>query len=99
MSRARSCACNWEQVGESLGSVWMRTPGGRDPVFVAVRPDGSVLGKGFRTRSDAVLGLVRDARRREGLGEVLDLQDYRAPTEGFGRGLLALLSRVAMVGN
>ena len=77
----------------------MRTPGGRDPVFVAVRPDGSVLGKGFRTRSGAVLGLVKDARRREGLGEVLNLQDYRAPTEGFGRGLGALLSMAAFAGN
>src|SRR5882672_2351884 len=68
--RAKSCACNWEYVGETLGSVWFR---GSLQRFVAVRPDRSVLGATFRSRTGAVLGLVMDARRREGVAGALYL--------------------------
>lgn len=104
MPRAKSCACNWEYVGESLGAVWFR---GKMQTFVAVRPDGSVLGANFRTRARAWLGLVLDARRREGLAgvlllstdaprkpsEVVDLKCYRATVDSFGAGIVRMLRR------
>lgn len=95
MAGAKSCGCNWVYVGASLGWVWFR---GGTQTLVAVRPDGSMLGSSFPTRTDAVLALVRDARRREGLGMVLDLRDYRPPQGGFGHGIAALLATTAAVG-
>jgi len=86
--------CNWQYVGATLGAVWFR---GSHQRFVAVRPDGTVLGARFLTRARAVLGLVADARRREGIAEVfyLDTDGASRGTEdrrsAFGRGILAML--------
>lgn len=60
--RSRSCSNNWVEVGSGLGGVWFR---GNRQTFVAVRPDGSVLGADYRSRVSAILGLVWDARLRE----------------------------------
>lgn len=60
--RARACSNNWVEVGSTLGGVWYR---GSRQTFVAVRPDGSVLGADYRSRVSAILGLVWDARERE----------------------------------
>ena len=95
MPRAKSCACNWEYVGASLGSVWFR---GRLQRFVAVKPDGSVLGANFPSRGTAILGLVAAARRREGLGRVISLHDFKACADGVGRGITALFERGGLFG-
>jgi hypothetical protein len=53
---------NWVDVGRGLGAVWYR---GNRQTFVAVRPDGSVVGARYRSRASAILALVWDARSRE----------------------------------
>ena len=91
--RARSCACNWVNVGSSLGHVWFR---GSRRRFVAVRPDGTVVGADYRARNVAILALVWDARRREGLAGMIELGQHRQKSDGFARGILSMLSRVSL---
>lgn len=95
MSRAKSCACNWEYVGASLGSVWFR---GRLQRFVAVRPDGSVVGAKYRSRGSAILALVLDARAREGLGKLLHLETAKA-RDAVSGGFLGILTRAGLLSN
>lgn len=95
MPRSKSCACNWEYVGATLGSVWFR---GKMQRFVAVKPDGSVLGANYRTRPAAVLGLVVEARRREGLGRVLSIEDFRARGSQVGAGIASMFERGGLFG-
>lgn len=95
MPRAKVCACNWQYVGASLGSVWFR---GKFQRFVAVRPDGSVLGASFRSRTFAVLALVMDARCREGLGKVFFLDSEQPKSALFG-GFFGVLSRAGLLSN
>ncbi len=96
MPRAKSCACNWQYVGETLGWVWFR---GSHQRFVAVRPDGTVVGARYRSRVGAVLALVTDARSREGLGGLLQLAEYRPKGENFARGIVAMLTRTGVGSN
>ena len=94
-TRAASCSVHRWYVGASLGWVWFR---GARQSFVAVRPDGSVLGDDYRSREAAIVALAAEARRREGLGAVIDIEPFRTradvPTAApmsFGRGILSLL--------
>jgi len=94
-TRAVSCSIHRWYVGASLGWVWFR---GSRQTFVAVKPDGSVLDAGCRTREAAIVALAMEARRREGLGAVVELGAFRpreelssVPPPSFGRGILSLL--------
>lgn len=88
--RARACSNNWVEVGSTLGGVWYR---GSRQTFVAVRPDGSVLGAEYRSRVAAILALVWEARLRERAPflPLLGLFATPAPARGKPGGLLARL--------
>ena len=114
MSGAKSCGTNWEWLGPRLGSVWLRTPGPQkapgtpfsglsSPVFVAVKPDGSVLGVDYPTRSAAIVALARATEwvQKPPAG-VVRLAEYRARASaprGFAQGLVAMLQLSARQGN
>lgn len=51
---------HWEEICPHMGGVWFR---GSRQTFVAVTPEGKVLGVNYRSRASAYLALLSEYRR------------------------------------